>query len=571
MPFEVHTGARPGRPRLLLVIHAVLLAGVLGVAWMQVRAAHGLGPEQRVGDTPLLVRVPHGWRQDPRNPQRFVLMTEGRARQAFREFERRIQVEYVRLPGFQAPDELLRLREPDGSGDVVQVRRTRLGPYDALELHQTVPIAIRQRRLRGEMITRFTCLPRGHLVKVVYEPLVDLRPADIEIMDEVCQSLRIDDPTLAGPPDDYLAAAGLHLPREPGWLVVGADFAEVPGVYVGGSSADGPAWAIGILRTWLADGRKPRDLLLDFAGQKWLALDIDARLEERRRPDGATVAHLRHPAFGEDSEPIPAAWVVAQSPDQAVMLFVHASPAHAAEAEAAAARLASEIRMAPLEAWPALADAEAAGRRLVEDLRKRGPAPRWGRETVELTYRNVQRDETVVVSRSAIQRDPSRGYEGLQWRRIGRSREDRVVWQTDGRAAAYLWQSDFFYGIRAVQITEQRDAADGPVSRRVWIEERERQRWTFTPGDRFVPPPVEPIIAGWVARGEVAAALVEVSSTLGPGTHAELLRRLPADGQFPRVLVQEDFWPLGGVLAFDDGLGETQYEIYPTAEYRRVK
>ena len=68
MLFEVHSSARPGKPRALVTVTAVLLASTLGLAWLQVHGARTMGPEQRIPGTPLLIRPPQGWRLDTRTP-----------------------------------------------------------------------------------------------------------------------------------------------------------------------------------------------------------------------------------------------------------------------------------------------------------------------------------------------------------------------------------------------------------------------------------------------------------------------------------------------------------------------
>ena len=258
-----------------------------------------------------------------------------------------------------------------------------------------------------------------------------------------------------------------------------------------------------------------------------------------------------------------------------MILFVFSGPREAALADAAAGRIAAALEIAPLNAFSGLDDAEAAGIRLVADLQKNGPAARWGRETVETTYSLVNRDELVVVRRGAVDRDPAQGYQGSQQRRTGRAQEERLVWALNGQVATYQWQADFFAGTPTarvtVQVREQRTRAGGPVIRRLLVDEGEQLHWTFTPGPAFVPPPAESIVKGWVARDEIAAVLIDALTGLGTATHCELLRHLLPDGEYPRVLIQQDFWPLGAIEAYDDARAETQYEIYPAAEYRRVK
>lgn len=572
MPFEVYAGAKPGRPRLLALTTGGLLAVTLALAWWQVRETRALGPPQRVGDTPLVVRLPHGWQPDPANPRRFLLPVADRGRRALFEFERRIEFSFVRLPSFEPPRELLARPAFSGIGDIAGVGHTSIGPYDALQVHQSVPTRIGRARLRRHTVTRLTCLPRGHLLRVVYEPLVELRPADLEILDEVCRSLRIDDVTLNRPRDEYLRDAGLSLPLDPAWLAVGTDFPEVPGVYVGGLIAGSPAWSIAVLRTWISPGRSPRGLLADFAAQEWLLWDTTDLLRESRRPDGAVVAHLRHPEFGRVGPSIPSAWVVARGPAEAVIVFVYATPTHAEAADEIARRIVADVQLQSIAAIPPVDDAVAAGRALTADLRKRGPAPRWGRESVETTYRRDNRDEIVTARRAAVQRDPRQGYEGLSWRRIGHSHEERISWTLDGLAGAFRWQVDFFHGQLPIRVIEQRSDPAAEVVRQIFVEQRREQRWGFQPGESFVPPPAESIIKGWVARGDTrAAALIDASTLLGPGAHSVLLRRLPADGPHPRVLVQTDYWPFGSIETFDDARAETDTVEYPTAKYVRVR
>jgi hypothetical protein len=568
---EVYTGTRPGRPRLLLVVNAVLLVAMLALAAWQVHAARGLGPPQRVGDTPLMVRLPHGWRGDARNPHVFMLPVASRSGRLAREFERRIEFEFTRLSAFQSPEQLLRLPQLENLGHVAQVQRARLGQFDAVEVRYVLPVQIGRMRVQGQILARIACLPRGQLIKVVYEPLIDLRPSDEQILDEVCASVRLDDPTLNGTAADYLARAGLVLPLERDWTVVGPDFDAVPGLYVGGSTDQGPAWSIGVLRTWLADGRTPRDLLSDLAIQQWLDWDVAKLIREPQATGGSKLTTIRHPEFGEANTVLPSAWIASQSASQAVLLLVYAGPQDAEAADAIAEKLASAVQFAAPGPFGDLQDAEASGAKLVADLHKSGPVARWGRESVDTTYRRVDRDETVVVRRAAIHRNPSQGYEGSLWRRANRTREEQQSWTLDSRAETYQWQADLSIGPSRFQISEQRAQATGSVRREILIDERERHRFDFTPGPSFVPPPAEDIIKGWVARREAPQAVVEMSSALGPGTHTVWLRHLAPDGQYPRVLVQDDYWPVGSIEAYDDARAQTQYELYPGGEYRRVK
>jgi hypothetical protein len=252
---------------------------------------------------------------------------------------------------------------------------------------------------------------------------------------------------------------------------------------------------------------------------------------------------------------------------------VYAGPAGAAAADEAAQRMADTIDIRACAALPPLAAAQEAGRALAAELAERGPVTRWGRESVRTGYRRRQgnRDETVEVTRSAVRRDPEQGYEGGLVRHSARGQEEVQRWTVDARAGKYESQVDLVYDQGNLSVHEERAQAGSSVLRQVEIEQRGRREWTCQPGPAFVPPPVAGIVEGWVARAQAPAAIVEVSSLLGPGTHTVLLRNLPADGDLPRVLVQEDFWPAGVVEAFDDARAETVYERGPSWEYRRLE
>jgi hypothetical protein len=571
MPFEVYTGAQPGRPRRLLIVTAALLAGSLGLAWVQVQSAGGLAGEQRVGEAPLYVRVPRGWHVDPRNPHRFRLPVGDRSRKALFEFERQIEFDFLRLPTFQPLEALLQQPELARPGQITSVGPARLGPYAAVEVRRIEPRRVGRLRYARETAALVACLPRGQVIHLLYEPVADLRPTDMAILTEIAASLRVEDDSVTAAAAEYLRRAGLSLAVDDEWVVVGPHFAETPGVFIGGPISGVPGWSIAVFRTWLAGDRTPADLLVDLAAEHWLVWAAAEDLETRRRADGATIVSLRHPQFPQADTLLPAAYVVAQAPDRVAILLVFAGAKESTAAAEAARLVAEELEIKALPTFVDAAAAEAVGQGLVADLRKAGPVARWGREAIETKYQRVGHDEVVVVGRGAVQRDPQRGYEGQLVRRRGRGQEEWVSWKMDANAGAYTWQAGFVQGITQVRVLERRGAGDGEVERQVQLDDRRQKTWRFTPGAAFVAPPVDSIIKGWVAQRPAAVALVETSTQVGPGTHTVLVRQLAADGEHRRVLVQEDFWPIGGIEAYDDDRGETVYEQYPSTEYRRIE
>jgi len=569
MVMEVYAGARPGRPRLLFLLAAGLLVGALALAWAQVRSTRALGPEQRVGNLPMYVRLPLKWQAVPDHPHTYVLAVEGRG-------QRGITFGYLRAPAFQSMQSVIRFLRLDESALPLNPSPARIGGYEGVEVH-SIEVRREWRRYvkKRERLVRFATLPNGQLIYAEYEPLVDLRPADYEIFEDVCHRIRIDDPALTGTADEHLQHAGLKLPPSTGWLVLGADY-DVAGVYVGGTEDQLPAYALSIFRTWLSADRTPRDLLLDFAAELWRQWDPPPEIRAERRADGATVLTMRSPRFGRTEEPLQAVWIISQAPDRVAIICAQAGAAKAEMADAAARDVALKLELQPIAELAGLTEAAEAGQRLAGQLREAGPVARWGREVLTVDFHGHDALGPLSVSsmRRAVQRDPRLGYEGTRrmWRggqRSGRADEEQA-WRIRLEDSSYVFEaSSLLTSVVPVTVQEQRAGSDGRVKRQVTMRAQE-QTWSYQPGAGFVPPPLESAICGWVARGEAPRVISEWSSLVGPGTYTALLRQLPADGQFPRVLVQEDYWPIGYVQAYDDDQAELVYELFPTGELRRV-
>lgn len=593
MTFEVLSGSRPGRPALLAVLSAAVLAVAIAFAWLQSANVRALGPEQQVGDTPLYVQPPEGWQVDPEDPARFILpVGETGPRGRLFTFERAIRFGYELRPGFQSREQLLiylGLTDPRQHG---QPRPAKLGPFEAIEL-QTIHRQQHGRRiLLFEKLLRFAYLPRGHLIVAEYEPLIELRPADRAIMEDVCRTLRLDDPTLTRNATDYLQAAGLDFDPPPDWTIVGPHLPRTPGVVIGGKTAGVPAWSIYAYRTWLADQRTARALLTDIAAEQWLGAagkplwDAGGLIEETRTGSETELLTMRHPAFGRTSQALQAVWSVTESDNQVLLLLVYAGPNEAATADQAAGRIARAVRLDPLPGFPPDRAARQAGVALVRDLHRRGPVVRWGFEDVDARYigRRLIGQQDGQSFRNAIRRmnrtalggrPPSRYQGEITWELRGRrnrgARICRESWELDGHLDSYRWQQAFVRDNLDVEIREQHGVDSSVIRRVVGIETggtRRQETTRFEPGPAFVPPPVESIALGWVARGEPETAFVVMSSRLGPGTHSVLLRQSADGSSFPRVLLQKDYWPVGTLVAFDDDQAIEIYRIGPDEAYR---
>lgn len=557
----------------MLVLSALLLVGVLGLAYVQVRMARALGPYQEVAGTPLRVRLPHRWKPMENRRGSFALTVERRG-------ERRLHFYYQQRPGFTSVARLVDELGLADSADLETLSTARIGDFDAVQVRLTNW----QRQFgfvvkAGEELVRLASLPDGNLIHVVYEPLGDIGPADEEIFDGVCRSLEIDDPRYAQPRENLLNRVGVDITLDDEERVVAPRIDGVPGFYIGGSLEGVPTWSLGVFRTWLGLGRTPQDLLMDLAADQWLEWDRADDVVVRRRSDGATMARLRHARYGLTEEELPEAWVISTGPDTTVILFVRAGARDIETASRAAEEIAETLQIQPLEDWPSIAAAESAGKTLVRRLTERGAVPRWGREPITATYvgQTLRGRQFVQIHRQAVGRDPTgAGYEGSmrQWLGTRSRREpDQVVeWTLDGQAAVYVWKLNIRYKESAVRMREVRRVAEGPVVRELAIPELGARDFRYQPGAAFVPSPAAEILAGWVARGDLTpAALIEESSIWGSGTHTTLLRTLPPENGQPRVLTLTDYWPLGSIHAFDDDAAITVQEMYPTALYQLVE
>ncbi len=574
---EVYAGARPGRPVFLTVICAALLAGSLGLAWVQVRESRALAPERPIAGTPLAARVPRDWKPHPRVPGMFVLGVKRRESWGGvrLEIERSIRFEFGRVAGQRSPAQLLRALGIDPQSAIGPLP-CRIGEFDAFEVR--VPARLGADESVREQAIRIAQLADGYYIRVEYTPLVDMTPGDMELLDDVCRTVRLSDERFQTEPAELSRRAGIQLVPPDGARFAALELEEVPGFFLYGQSSGAP-WSLSVLRTWLADGRRPADLLADFAAEKWLDRDAAARVQTSRRGDGATVASLRHAEFGRVATDACAVLLLQQSPTECALVLVHAGPAESQRAAEIAGRVIESIRLAPLAPLKDVAAAESVGRELAGKLSQRGATPRWGREPVDLEY--VSLNAAVArrrsVSRRAIGRNADGGYRGeSEVRQAGVGRLEYASWQIDGRAASFEYQCERLVRpllgaepIRALS-RETRAREGDEIVRQIILEDGRRDSLKFAADAGYVCPPVEPLIAGWVARGEAEAVLVRASTPLGAGSHTLLFIRLPRANDRWRALALRDYDPRGVRLTFDPSM-EVAVEETPDERFELAR
>ncbi len=568
--WQVNTGTRPGRPAALVIVTAAVLAGTILLAWFQVRESRTLGPETRVPGTPLYVRPPHGWLADPNDPGAFLLpVRTSVGRQEVSRIDRGIKVQYRRLPAFQSPAEILRMLGAD-HGDL---RPARIGPFPAVQMRHLETRRWRRQQVVIESVQRIAILPGGQQISVHYFPMTDLTPADFALLDRICESIRLDDPGASVGPAEALARAAVSLDVPGNWSAALPALPDVPGFFVSGQVDRVPAWSLGVFRTWVAPGREPTQLLTDFAAAYWLILEAQTEAPSWQRDDAAPVAVIRHPDPSRNTQSAMSSWLVAKSPDEAVLIYVYCSAEHLPAADAAAAQIAQTLRFEPLDRLHSAADAAQAGVEIAGKVLEAGPVPWWGELPVQLEYAGQRwgRGEALTVVRKPTGRFPVRGYTSVLLRESDGKLDERTQWELNLRGGAYS-QSTEIQLSDALKLTvrESRNGRSESVTRTVDTGGTGPRTYTFQPGSSFLPPPLETLAEARAAR-ESVTCIMESSHLLGAGTYTRLLRALTPDDQGrPRVLVQDDYAPFGAVLTLDSD-GEVFSLVTPGGHFERVR
>jgi len=457
----------------------------------------------------------------------------------------------------------------------VRPEPTRIGPFPAIQIREVLRRRWGRNIILGESILRVAFLPGGQRIRVQYTPMSDLTIADLKLLDAVCDAVRVDDPALRVTPQAAMEQVGCQIPLPAGSQVSLSQLADVPGLFVSGLEDGLPAWSLGVFRTWLAGNRTPRDLLVDLAATFWRLDAESVRTDESTRTDGARLASVRHPDPSRNRLPLFAAWIVARSPAEAVLLFVCADERYVSGAHAAGQRIAEQLAIQPISGLASLSSAEEAGLKLATLLAQRGALPWWGRDPVRLVYRETFAPDhaAVEIERVAHRRDPKLGYEGSLTRRTsGRNWEERTEWWIDAQALGYRQESVTFVGDGVpLEVSERRLASTNVVHRTIKFADQDPRSTPFQIGPAFVCPPIESIAEAWVARQTEGAWLIEASTRQGRGAHHRLLRPLPPEAdRLPRVLLLDDYWPLGTIVAFDED-GEVRYQLDAATRYERVR
>ncbi len=324
--FDVHTGSKPGRPTVLLLLAGGVLVVALGLAWAQVWSARALGEAVALEGTPLVVRTPKGWVRDVDNPRLFgkLIHKEVWGREMWAA-ERTVEFHYN-----QFSKQFLRLFQV---ASAYPSQPARIGEWEGVQyvVDRNTP------RMPGQMAFRWVTTPGGSQIGVEYTPLAELSHGDLYLLDEICQAVQMDDTDSRPTPGELLARAGMSFPVDEGWEILGPDDQEGPGFWVQEVEDHRPVWAIGVFRR--VGAIDPVRLLRLEARQ----LRLGASPQGGSREDGTFVGVVRQPDALRGGSAVAALWVVSQPPKETAVLYVLAGPGYAGRADGAAEQLVATM------------------------------------------------------------------------------------------------------------------------------------------------------------------------------------------------------------------------------------
>lgn len=549
---------------MLLAGSALLLAASLGAAWFQARAKRALQPEREIAGTPLIVRPPHGWVEDPRRPGVFELY-DARVPQGAPADDslcvRRVEFDYEQLRDYTPPALLLREWTAGAHVRISEPRAANIGALPGLEVRRVEEYQRSGAVYRREAVLRAACGPNGEAVRVVYWPLTGLTLADIDLIDELCAAVTIRGTLYGLSREEVFQKAGLRFnaPHNAAVLLIGPQ--EYRGVAVIGEADGGPDWALRVWRTWIDETRSPMAMIDDIREIAWRVNPSFVRTRDWSRPDGAQIAALAPATLvpGSLRDRCGAAVVMA-SPERAAVVGVCAASWRSMAALEAVADVADSLEFTghgPVGDLPA---ARARARDFVERLSLRGASAWWGLRDLTrilLTVGQTQR-AAIQLARRAIGQGATRTYLGKEtFVDEADARYRKIDWRLDPDAAGYEFslEEGMLGALGAAEpvrwVTESRLGDE--VTRRLKVSGQTRElTWSFPPGPTYLAPPAESAAALFVARQGAGDWLFESSSIVARSSCSKLMRAVsPAASGLPRVLVVSDFMPSPNFIEFD--------------------
>ncbi|MGE3180511.1 MAG: hypothetical protein AB7N71_02695 [Phycisphaerae bacterium] len=560
--FEVHTGARPGRPIILLLTAAIVLMITLGVARLQVAAKSALGVAVRLQDSPFMVRPPKGWSESKEQPGRFYHSSEGRGLFSEWQDQRAVEFHYVMMyPGVTARDAAAFLVE-NVSEHVENARPASIGPWPGIEFQRSGAIVQGNQAIARIEICRVAVSPRGDALIAQYRTFGTPTLGDLTRFDDICDAVTLSsDANVDVAQDDTVASCGIRLKTLPAWTFFRPALAATPGFFASRADDAAPI-TLEIIRTWQSQQRPPRALALDLAAERWNThpADLEAR-DLPLSPDIAVVA-LNRPHNSTDRSTLVQLGAVSHG-DEVLLYCAYSPKLTPKDADGVIREVFADVQFTPLALYENLAGAKRSGKTVIENIRDHGIRHYWQTPI----FRDVFASDDGVTQIRQERTRRIREFRGVTLH----EGETTLVFASPGIAKPLVlyheqWQSNddcsrfelsgtLPLEQPPVEYVEKRESATGLVSRQ--ISGAVTRRYTYQPGPNFaVDPPLGELVRVALATGEEEQVLIETPAIRGNTTAYELLTVLERSPQRVTILTQSDFRPDGILHIMDAASGE---------------
>lgn len=563
---EVDLGSRAGKPALLLSLAAIALIGAVGAAWWQTHDKRRLDTPRMLADSPLRIRPPRGWHEDPKRPGTFMLLDAAALKVQEIAIERRVTFRYERRREFVAPDVIIRQRDAADRAESSASEPARLAGLPAREVQRVRRFQYRNQMHRQVALLRVACSPWGDVIQVEYWPMTELTPADLRMIDDICNAVELRGARVMGArPSDLAANVGVKLPQKlPGELLPPED-AETRGLYVTLGSSDSIS-CIGLHRTWLAPGREPADLLVDFVDHYWGMPDDRPIVSEWGRPDRCNVACVRMRLPGTPRRSALAAYLLWRNPAHVVLAHLNHDAALRPQSAEEFQSFVNELDLVDPGTSFDVAAARSAGKALIQECTSSAVMQAWAARPRQALYLDV--DPGALAAR--IDQSESRNIAGAAglvgasavWIDAGR-RFATSVWSADARGDRFEFARRFgvaesVRSASSLLITDKRESPGGVVHRRVQRGLTVSHDGSVTVDDSFLAPPLDLAAATVVSRAKKGTWLIERLAPRRAGTAGRMLfAAAPDESGRARVVAIDDFAPWAQVLTFESDFSPT--------------
>lgn len=571
---EVHSGARPGRPVLLLIISAIVLCVTLGLARLQVATKRALGAAISLPNSPLVIRPPQEWSADEKVPNRFVQSSGARGLFSEWEDQRSIEFHYETLyPGVTARA-AAQILISEVTEFLPNARKVNVGPWGGLEIQRTGALIRDNVAARRTEICRLAVSPRGDVLLVRYECFGTPTLGDLTRLDDICDAIKFEKEARYAI-DQSAAEALLHFQfgKMDDWEFLHQFRPESLGVILSRETAD-ERTTINFLRTWRSFDRDPIAILCDRAAIRLRVPYDTLQVQELVSSNDSLIAYIESDPSERDPDTNTAFSILANGEQLALIDITTSAPLD--DTGGFLQDVFGEAQLQPVPRFANLDAATEVGRQVIADVRETGIAqslPTSDHEQIFASSGALIREEIERVRRSRSTRNV--------WQHAGE--ETRIVyapifrgpqelsseqWVTDDTATIFKLNGEQPIQRPTFVFSEERKTVSGPVIRQI-LSGRKRET-SFDPGPNYAAPPLLPYVYASFANGNEPQLLVEVSAIRAAATNALLATVLERTIGQTQLFLQTDSRPTGMIYVIDNETGEIREMIEGATRFKLI-